>query len=381
MKKANDALARRLTALIAAAFTLLLAGCATVPPRSWRPWLADAGDPERVSLETPVVIDVDLDVPYLPGSVAPLEEALADSAGELLSRRGYEVAGTNAGDSAAAAGAADVYRMELHLSGYRVERVSTQVDQASGSYTSSFSSSSASLGAYAATRASTSLFQAQSFGRTTVSSRTVSAYQYDLALEVRQGDDLVWQGRASWLSPSITPERDAAYALRLLASALPRDAEVVHQVPRVRESHYDTYYETTLDGRILRSPGIPYVMYIGDPTSTSDFGINWDRTMDPPWALAAYADAMENAEEALPTGDDDWSDPFDEFLWRSLRLGGRYRIGNSREVHHVIVDLAARPGGYVLERGAIVSAEEYEEFEEELGRWRERLEEWWDVFE
>ncbi len=380
MNSANRALARRLIPLIAA-FVLLLAGCATVPPRSWRPWLADAGEPDRVSLGTPVVIDVDLDVPYLPGSVAPLEEALAESAGEILSRLGYEVTGSGAGDSAAGAEAGDAYRMELHLSGYRVERVSTEVDQTSGGYTSSFSSSSASLGAYAATRASTSLFQSQSFGRTTVSSRTVTAYQYDLALEVRQADELVWQGRSSWLSASITPEGDAAYALRLLASALPRDHQVVQQVPRVRESHYDTYYETTLDGRILRSPGIPYVMYVGDPTSTGDFGINWDRTMDPPWALAAYADAMENAEEALPTGDDDWSDPFDEFLWRSLRLGGRYRIGDSREVHHVIVDLVTRPEGYVLERGVIVGAEEYREFEEELGRWNERLEEWWDVFE
>ena len=50
-------------------------------------------------------------------------------------------------------------------------------------------------------------------------------------------------------------------------------------------------------------------------------------------------------------------------------------------MHRVIVDLAARPEGYVLERGAIVSAEEYREFEEELGRWREHLEEWFDVFE
>jgi hypothetical protein len=37
--------------------------------------------------------------------------------------------------------------------------------------------------------------------------------------------------------------------------------------------------------------------------------------------------------------------------------------------------------GCVPQRGAVISAQEYREFEAEIGRWQGHLEEWFDVFE
>ena len=104
--------------------------------------------------------------------------------------------------------------------------------------------------------------------------------------------------------------------------------------------------------------------------------------------MAAYADLVSHAEYALPTGEfstfthevDFGSNPTKRSLWRTVQLGGEYRVGPKKELTKVLIDLYGEDSGYRVTRAWVASDEEFAEHEANIRLWRKALSDYFDFF-
>ncbi len=96
--------------------------------------------------------------------------------------------------------------------------------------------------------------------------------------------------------------------------------------------------------------------------------------------MAAYVDLLMNAEYALPKGTENFSDPLNPDIWKTVQLGGKYKVGDSSTSENIIITLTSRRDGYYVESAKAVSNDEYASFQKHMKAWRKQLQEYYEVF-
>jgi len=140
----------------------------------------------------------------------------------------------------------------------------------------------------------------------------------------------------------------------------------------LRSDKVETYYDMNCRDRAFTSPGVPYNIHFSGYRSV----VNNQE------AYPAYVDLLQNADICVPTGMQDYSDPTDPYLWRSVALSGEYSLGSLKEPVTVLILLEAdRRGGYQIERAKLATEQEANDYRQSLERWRRSLAEYYNLYE
>jgi hypothetical protein len=354
---------------------LLCCACATAPVReAWRPWVRTQGEREALQPGAALSINVAGETSPLLGGEELLQEALRGQLALLLERRGFRV--VEAGSEAAVALRYRTTAQERTSSVFTATQRQFQL-QSTGS--AAGSASSGGLGVAIAT----AVARAASSSSSTVTqvTRSETVYTHVLALEIEDAaSTALWKGEASWESALPDLQGVAGYALRLLCAELPTLDEP-QPVPAVKRDRYDDFLRLEIRDRSFASPALP------NPVSFYNHGREQQAFVDPieaeaQFAMPAFLDLLQTAEYALPEHRrDGWSNPLDPQLWRRVTLGGRYLVGAAREPVAAMIDLTGNAGGYRVARCWLAGDDEYARFQADLSQWRERLREFFDVYE
>jgi hypothetical protein len=164
-------------------------------------------------------------------------------------------------------------------------------------------------------------------------------------------------------------------------SELPRNFVGHPHVASVRPERESDYYYEVMD-RAFTCPALHATVRF------SNSGPSYvPRNIEDRSALAAYADLVTHAEDALPTGKFSTfgvagfgSDPTLSSLWSSVILGGEYRIGPNEKLTKVLVTLKGSEFGYRVSRAWVASADEYADYEANIDLWQNALRDYFDFF-
>jgi len=215
---------------------------------------------------------------------------------------------------------------------------------------------------------------------------TEIVYTNIISLECRDSNGiLIWKGESSWDSEDLDSRDGAAYALRLLTSDLPKQSDVVN-VPMIKKERIKDYLRLNVGYRSFSSPALPYEVTFLDKANTSStngFSIDSENGLseDSAFAYAGFVDLVTYAETALPNTAMSWEDPLDRNLWKTVTLGGLYKIGDSDNFTPLMISLRGTNTGYIVSKSWIATSEEYAKFQADLNRWQLRLSEFFNVFE
>jgi hypothetical protein len=369
---------RRFAVLAAALILGTLVGCATTPNvLVRRPWYRTDGEADALRPQCTTTVVAQGDSLPLTGGEEIRIRRFQELVSDLAKRRG--VSDENSGQRC---------RQSLKLT-YRTERRDLQA-------TASISASSTYLGS-----ATTSRTYGQGVALATqMSTRTVAAstntsslivatqrsYTHTIGLELLSSqDELAWQGESTWDSTELDIFAVAPLALQLIMSRLPQGAGEHPSVGSVRPDRQADYYYGQIP-KAVSCPALhaPVRFYNNDPAG--QFAV--PSSIEDGHAMAAYADLVSHAEYALPTGEfstfthevDFGSDPTEFSLWRTVQLGGEYRVGPKNEPTKVLIDLYGEDSGYRVTRAWVASDEEFAEYEANIRLWRKALSDYFDFF-
>lgn len=343
------------------AVVLSQVGCATVPRASApRPWIDVTPGSVVPTRSEPISIQATGVNHSLLGVEDPRHAHIAGLLATTLTERGYDVVPTAATQTAV-----------LRYSTSPTSRLSAESELSNSSYRVG-SASALGVGAFVAH----AVYQSTSSSSVAQRVEEVAVHGHQLALEFRDGDRVVWVANAVWESsaPDLGPELD--FALALMVSTLPVTASAPTDVPAIKDSHIDAYYEEHCEDRPLRSIALPHYVQFPDTTATGVPG----RIKDPS-ALPAFTDLITSAEIALPIGTEDWTKPTSQTLWSTVLLAGQYRLGPSGTPVNAMVQLAGRPSAYTVRKAWLATDQEYAEYLAALEAWRAKVADYYDWYE
>jgi hypothetical protein len=191
-------------------------------------------------------------------------------------------------------------------------------------------------------------------------------------------------GESTWDSTELDIFAVAPLALQLIMSRLPQVAGEHPSVGSVRPDRQADYYRQMPKAVSCPALHAPVRFYNGSPSEKSVLPMS----IKDGHAMAAYADLVSHAEYALPTGEfspfshevDFGSNPTKPNLWRTVQLGGEYRVGPKKELTKVLIDLYGELGGYRVTSAWVASDEEFAEYEANIRLWQKALSDYFDFF-
>ncbi|MDX9858752.1 MAG: hypothetical protein RBT76_13255 [candidate division Zixibacteria bacterium] len=209
-------------------------------------------------------------------------------------------------------------------------------------------------------------------------------YLHTVSIEITDTEHVViWKGESMWRTTGPDILGDVYGVTQLLLSELPADRTITPRVPRLKQTHLTNYFAENCVNSYFSCPALPYRIHF--PASFGGFGnrVDWSSVtyIKDAVALPAFVDIVQTAEYALPTGAKDYKDPVDLDLWRRAVLGGKYLLGDSQEPTYVLVELYGYEHAYQVNSCRVVTAAEFANFESSLTEWRNRLHDYFDMFE
>jgi len=372
--------ATNLTNILLSAFLLLLiTACSVAPTRMiWRPWTRVMSDVTPMASGSRISVSITGKTIPLIGDESIFQKVIKSEFENLIIRRGFTIDSKNPDYSMAIqyeVTRRDLTRSEFYASQSSLDIYSTK---------SSTRVSSKNLGAAVASAIVLAGYRSQSVVSQVQTTEIV--YTNIISLECRDSNGiLIWKGESSWDSEDLDSRDGAAYALRLLTSDLPKQSDVVN-VPMIKKERIKDYLRLNVGYRSFSSPALPYEVTFLDKANTSStngFSIDSENGLseDSAFAYAGFVDLVTYAETALPNTAMSWEDPLDRNLWKTVTLGGLYKIGDSDNFTPLMISLRGTNTGYIVSKSWIATSEEYAKFQADLNRWQLRLSEFFNVFE
>jgi hypothetical protein len=359
-----------LPALLCAAFVL---GCGSTPVVREQPqWTRTLASTRGIAPKAKIRITVSGSTTPLLGSEQLITDTVRAQLSTLLKRRGFAVENTGTG-----------YTAKLTYSTERNDK-----SRSPGFASSTLSTdvmtrpmtTSAGLGVGVA--AAVGSLTSRSASAASQSSEQLSAYTHTIALELRDRDGaMAWKGESTWDSNELDIMDRIVPALRVLLSDLPADSTVRPAVREVKTTHTAQYYLLECVGVTFACPALPFGAAFDYAKINSNAKADVPRAVHDPFALAAYVDLLQSAEYALPSGsEEDWKTPMRSSLWKRVTLGGQYALGKDKKPINIIIKLLTTPNGYTVDECAVIADDEYAKFSGQLTKWKQALQEYYDVY-
>jgi hypothetical protein len=355
--------------------SVALLGCATVPESQvWQPWTRVSKTTQSVVLHSAFRVEIAGETRPLIGREDFTCDKLRDEVTFLIERRGFQIKNENWD-----------YKLSIN---YRVERhdqfqfsssLQTATRTMSLSYSKSLAGAISGLGvsiarAFGATSTSTATSAEQT-------AQSLLSYTHVLSLEISaKSGGPIWKGEATWDSNTLNLRPDYPSAFQLLLSDLPSDLSVRPQVPEVKQSHVLNYFKLECEGYWFSCPAVPYRITYQRLEPGKEATMLPDDIKDGS-ALTAYTDLIKTAEFALPLGESKYDNPLLRSLWSKIELGGQYLLGPEKKPVSILVTLKGESSGYVVDECWIANDGEYTAFQRKLGRWKEALQSYYNVYE
>ncbi len=349
---------------------LICLSCAQVPTYEiWRPWTRSLSTTDRIVLGKTIQIEIDGKTDPLLGEEVILKKEMKNILENLLIRRGYTIS-TQTTD----------YKLKFSFNSKHDIRTSSRSMLASSNLNayllgSIFGSNySSNLGVNLATAMIYSASKSSTFSK----QKTISKdnYVHTISIDIIKNDKVIWVGDSKWNSSSVDIRTDIFSAIQILLSDLPSNESLIPRVKEVKEDYALNYFRIYCWNNWFASPALPYRIYFDDLKGKSKIPKSVNNNM----AFAAYLDLMQTAEYALPVGINNAKSPLNRDLWKKVMLGGIYYIGDSNKKHKILIKLKGESSGYEIEKCWVASDEEYQDYLEKLSRWKEFLEDYYNVY-
>ncbi len=356
---------KKLIPLIVLLFSFILFSCAVVPTtKVWQPWTRSFEKPGTVLTEGATVwINVTGENTALIGENSLLHREMTDILSDMLDRKGLKIQ-----ESVASYNFLLQYRTERH------DKNETSVY--ANSQSSANSSSSNSFGFLIAALISSS--QSSAYGSAEAKSVNVESYTHIISLEIDNGKEIIYKGESYWDSSSPDIRGVLRSALQILVNNLGLENKNIPRVPKVKSDYVDNYFINQIKGQWFASPALPYKTIFAD---YSYYKYSSPKNIKDPFAYEAYVDLLETAEFALPTGSNDYSNPVEMSLWKTVQLSGCYYLGRDENPSYIIINLKGTSSGYTVDNCKTVTKDEYKIFEEKMRNWKKALNHFFNYYE
>ena len=365
---------KRFGVFIMAAIVLILSGCSQRPSMLIkRPWTRIVRHDEYPGYEDSIKVRVEGATMPLLGDEILLRGNIKDTMVSLLGRRGYSnIVEENP-------------QYEITIK-YRIEK--SPIMEALNMATlntlnrSSYSSDLVHNGYGVYLANNVSIKQSSSYGSTQSSlTRTVSSFDHVIYMEIKKGSELLWQADVFYNSTTLNLMADAKPLLQRLLSGFPRNENILPQVKLVKKDALKKYYYTNCEDIYFSSPALPYRIYFENDTTSCGPRSKRIPNVSNPEAFEAYLDLIQTAEIMLPAGVKKFKSPYRSDIWKKARLGGAYLLGKDQKKVNVLIDLTGNYDGYQIKKCRVVSDEEYTDFKNDLKKWEDFLEDYFDFYE
>lgn len=356
--------------------SLIFCGCATVPTvRVAQPWIRSLDSHRQIQPGKAIKIEVTGATAPLLGNEELMAQKLRFHLSYLISRRGFRVE-DNLQD----------YLLRLSYKTVRTDKLNISSSVASSNLdtymiaTGSGAGATSGLGVSIA-RAVSALTSRSTTVATQSAAQTVS-YTHTISIEISDHDGgIIWKGESTWDSSELNLISRIIPSLQLLLSDLPADRTVRPEVSEVKESHVVNYYRLECEDVWFTCPALPYRILFSEKRETDKQEVSIPSSINNPYALATYTDLIQTAEFALPDGNEkDWIDPLQISLWKRTTLGGQYILSSSKKPINIIIKLVGKTDGYYVDDCRVVSDKEFSDFNARLSRWRQMLQDYYDVY-
>jgi hypothetical protein len=359
-------------------FMLILTGCVTLPVnRVVPPWNRIMFSGDEIPVKSSISITVTGETEPLVGDENLIAMEIKDIAAYLLSRRGFQVVDSGAD-----------YNMIIN---YRTSKELRNVNYVSQSNSNlniygmrmghSAYNSNYGLGV-AVAFAIANIAMSSSKATSTNLSYNYNSYNHVIGAEIKDSNsEVIWKSDIDWDTKELDILAKSTYALQTVFASLPYDNSAILKVKKVKENKYSDYVKLKVNNYWFSSPALPYrtKFRVGQDLVNSSYRIGGVKNN---YAVKAFADLLDYAEYALPSGSDKgWKNPLDPNIWAKVTLGGRYRFEDNGEPINVLITLYSDQYGYWVNQCSIVSDEEYGRFEEKLKQWRNVLSDYYDFYE
>lgn len=348
-------------------------GCAQVPKSISLPWNRSLSS-ERIIPESRMSVLVEcLSTPLL-GSDQLVDDEIAATVNELLSRRGFIITEQN-----------PKYKMKVQ---YQTE-ITKQKILMSSSYSSSSINTQDSGSDYSGLGVIFALAMATASASNTSYSKTIDIerdmYKHRLACEIySESDQVIWQNET--FIDSYQSDILSGYIplLQIAFSALPTTNTVVPRVKKLNDGRLMNYANIYMNRKRFICPALPNHIrftdsrYYNDETHSKADKIG----ISDPSAVMAYIDLLRTAEYAIPSGDEkDWKNPTEKTLWKKATLIGRYYLGQDEIPVNVVISLKGSSSCYTVAKCQLVSEAAYQQYLDKYNAWKLALVNYYGFFE
>ncbi len=354
---------------------ILFVSCATTPSiHAWRPYTRVLGSADIIGANRNLNVQVVGDTEPFIGSDQVLTSEIEQLVRQLLQRRGLQITIEP-----------EVLRLELSYLTEKKEFVSNDLLIGTGSKYSSIagSSTAAGYGAGVGVLLAQMVSGTQQSNSTVISNRSdlVTSYRHTLAVEIKDGDKVMWQSDATWISSTPNIQSELPTALQVMFSNLPNTSDLPVVVPEVKPEREDTFYELYCKNNWYTCPALPYrIRFPQSSGNSTSSNVTVSNFVEGSQAFSAFIDLLQTAEYALPKGSKNYSDPMSSSLWAKAQLGGRYKLGENGKEVLLIIDLVGESAGYVVKNCSIVTESEYSDHLHLMSEWQDALRSYFDIY-
>ncbi len=363
-------------AIVAFVLAVIFVSCATTPSiHAWRPYTRVLGSTDILNGTRYLNIQVVGDTQPFLGSDQVLNREIERQVIQLLHRRGMQFTEGS-----------EALKLKLSYLTEKTDFASNDLLIGTGSKYSSITSSStaAGYGAGIGVLLAQMVSGNQQSNSTVISNQTelVTSYRHTLAVEIVDGDEVMWQSDATWISSTPNILNRLPTALQVIFSNLPNKSDSPVVVPAVKQERENAFYELYCKGNWYTCPALPY--RIRFPQSSGSSGkspVSISYFVEGSQAFFAFIDLLQTAEYALPKGSKTYSNPMSSILWSKAQLGGAYQLGDNGEEVLLLIDLVGESAGYVVKECRIASESEYAEHLNLMTNWQNALRNYFDIYD
>lgn len=352
---------------------VLLVGCAQVPKSVSLPWNRSLSK-SMIVPESRISLWVECESTPLLGSDQLVEDEIATTVKELLTRRGFIITEQN-----------PKYKMKVQ---YQTE-ITKQKILMSSSYASSSTGNYGSGSDYSGLGVMFALAMATASASNTSYLKTIDIerdmYKHRLACEIySESDEVIWQNETYVDSYQIDILNGYIPLLQIALSSLPSTNAVIPRVKKLNKDRLQDFANINLNRTKFMCPALPnHIRFVNsryyDDNSHSKSG---RLGIADPQAIMAYIDLLRTAEYAIPSGTEkDWKNPTQKTLWKKATLIGRYYLGQDESPVNVVICLKGNPNYYTVDKCRLVSDEEYQGYLNQYNAWKLALVNYYSFFE
>lgn len=354
------------------ALILLLTGCGATTPTLQvpKPWTRTFGEPQNIEKSSTIFLHIEGEEKQLLLNNSLLNEEIYNIIGSQLQRRNFSLSDNREN--------AD-YLLKVRFLSKEVQVMRSELSTYQSSSQLNYSGTSTGILAALAVGAQSSSNKLST--KTETSSQTVYRNVVGFVIE-NANEEIIWTGESTWESSNVDILSLFPTVSQILLSNLPGYGEVTPRVPAVNPEKEENYYKLYIQGRYFVGPSLPYIINfersLNEPGSLNQ-DLKIEGVSDPRISYAVI-DLIQTTEYAVPK-DPDYDDPLSTRQWNRVILGGRYYIGDDSQPSNILVELRGSKNGYTIKNAKIASQTEYSSFLQELSKWQDTLNEYYNVFE